>query len=227
MDRDAAMEKIRKCLALSSSPNENEARTALLMARRLMAEYKIGSGEELDGEQVPEERTTAVTFTTIRDNWVIQLMSLMGPRFCCRPYASKIYRKKTRTACFVGFPQDLDVCVPAFELAVAAIRSNIIGARMDPDIADSYARGFIKGLESEYASQDAEEMGEEGCTTALVTLMDVPEEVDRYVTERFSRSSLRVRSYGRNDAAFNSGFADGRNHLSKKVRGDPVRQLKG
>ena len=54
MDREAALEKIRKCLALSESPNENEARTALLMARRLMAEYKIGSSAELSADQRPE-----------------------------------------------------------------------------------------------------------------------------------------------------------------------------
>ena len=70
MDRDAALEKIRKCLALSSSPNENEARTALLMARRLMAEYKIGSGEEIAEGQMPEQRMSSITYTTIRDNWV-------------------------------------------------------------------------------------------------------------------------------------------------------------
>jgi len=40
MNRDEAMDKIRKCLALSASPNENEAKAALLMARKLMAMKK-------------------------------------------------------------------------------------------------------------------------------------------------------------------------------------------
>ena len=85
MDRDAALEKIRKCLALSSSPNENEARTALLMARRLMAEYKIGSGEEIAEGQMPEQRMSSITYTTIRDNWVIDLLNLVDPDTAAAP----------------------------------------------------------------------------------------------------------------------------------------------
>lgn len=228
MDRDAALEKIKKCLALSASPNENEARTALLMARRLMAEYKIGSPEEeLSGGQVPEQRETSITFTTIRDNWVLDLLNLVGPRYCCRPYSSKVYRKKTRTAGFAGFPQDLDVCIPAFELAANTIRSNIISARMDKAEGDSYARGFIQGLASEYARQDAEMMSDTITERSLVTVMEVPEEVDRYVSSNFRTSRVSLRAYGRDEGAFNSGFSDGKNHLSRKVRGDPVKQLKG
>ena len=227
MDRDAALEKIRKCLALSKSPNENEARTALLMARRLMAEYKIGIGDEqLDEDQVPEQRETSVTFTTIRDNWVLDLLALMGPRFCYRTYSAKEYGKKTRTAGFAGFPQDLDVCIPAFELAVATIRSNIIRGHMSKEEADSYARGFIKGLGSEYARQDAEMMAEDVQERSLVTVMTVPEEVDRYAAENFSTRRIRMRAYGMDEGAYNSGFADGRNHLNRKVDGKPVKQLR-
>ena len=226
MDRDAALEKIRKCLALSYSPNENEARTALLMARRLMAEYKIGSGEEITEGQMPEQRMSSITYTTIRDNWVIDLLNLVGPRYCCRPFSSREYGKKTRTASFAGFPQDLDVCIPAFELAVTTIRSNIIRARMQKDEADSYARGFIKGLESEYERQDAETLAEECQERSLVTVMDIPDEVNRYAEERFRTEHVRVRAYRRHDGAYSSGFSDGRNHLSRKVRGQPVKQLK-
>lgn len=35
-------DKIKKLLALAESPNENEAQAALLKARQLMAEHKIG-----------------------------------------------------------------------------------------------------------------------------------------------------------------------------------------
>ena len=228
MDREAALEKIRKCLALSSSPNENEARTALLMARRLMAEYKIGSPEEeLTGGQIPEERVTSVTYTTIRDNWVIDLLNLMGPRYCCRPFSSKEYGKKTRTAAFAGFPQDLDVCIPAFEFAVATIRSNIISDRMDRSSADSYARGFIQGLEAEYARQDAEILSKDITERSLVTVMEVPEEVDRYADERFRTQRIRLRAYERDEGAYNSGYADGRNHLTKRMGDQPLKKLKG
>ena len=227
MDREAALEKIRKCLALSESPNENEARTALLMARRLMAEYKIGSGEELSGDQRPEERRTSVTFTTLRDSWVLSLMKLMGPRYCCRPFSSKEYRKKTRTAAFAGFPQDLDVCVPAFELAVATIRSNIIRMRKDRSAANSYASGFIRGLAEAYEVQDAEDKMTAEVGRSIITVMTVPKEVDDYVRTNFTSSRVSIRTYPMDESAYRSGVHDGRSHLNRKVGGESVKQLRG
>ena len=53
-----------------------------------------------------------------------------------------------------------------------------------------------------------------------------PEEVDRYANERFRTERVNVRAYRMNSGAYDSGFSDGRNHLSRKVRGQPVRQLK-
>lgn len=41
MSRDEAILKIKKCLALSKSSNENEAATALRMAQSLMKEFQI------------------------------------------------------------------------------------------------------------------------------------------------------------------------------------------
>ncbi len=226
MDREAALEKIRKCLALSESPNENEARTALLMARHLMAEYKIGSSAELSADQRPEERRTSVTFTTLRDSWVLNLMKLIGPRYCCRPFSSKEYRKKTRTAAFAGFPQDLDICVPAFELAVSTIRSNIIRMKKDPSAANSYASGFIRGLAEAYEVQDAESNQNEVRERSLITVMAVPKEVDEYVRDNFTTSRISVRSYPIDESAYRTGMYDGRSHLNRKVRGEPVRQLR-
>lgn len=224
MDREAAIEKIRKCLALSDSPNENEARTALLMARRLMAEYKIGSAEEISDGQSPEQRLSSVTFTTVRDNWVLLLMKIIGPRYCCRPYSFKEYRKKTRTAAFAGFPQDLDVCIPAFELSVATIRANT--ARMDRNAANSYANGFIRGLTEAYEVQDAESNCNEVKERSLVTVMNVPKEVDDYVNANFTHTRVNMRLYPTNESAYRSGMYDGRSHLNRKVRGEPPKQLR-
>lgn len=47
MDKDYK-EKIRKLLALEESPNEHEARAALLKARQLMAEHKLTEAELKD-----------------------------------------------------------------------------------------------------------------------------------------------------------------------------------
>lgn len=40
-DRASAIEKIKKCLALSSSANEHEAATAMRQARKLMEKFSL------------------------------------------------------------------------------------------------------------------------------------------------------------------------------------------
>lgn len=51
------IDKIEKLLKLSSSSNENEARSAMMKAQELMAKYEIKREQLRDGEQ--EERNTA------------------------------------------------------------------------------------------------------------------------------------------------------------------------
>lgn len=45
MDRDKAIDRIRKCLALSKSPNEHEAAAALRQAQKLMQSHGISEDE--------------------------------------------------------------------------------------------------------------------------------------------------------------------------------------
>ena len=45
MDKNKALEKIKKCLALSRSANENEAAQALKHAQALMAQYGLNQAD--------------------------------------------------------------------------------------------------------------------------------------------------------------------------------------
>ena len=77
MDKDYK-EKIRKLLALAESPNEHEARAALLKARQLMAEHKLTETELKDvekqqvrelllqGVQIPQVRRTDELYRVYR-----------------------------------------------------------------------------------------------------------------------------------------------------------------
>lgn len=222
LDREEAIDKIRKCLALSDSPNENEARTALLMARKLMASYKIEENElNVVRNDEPEVRLSSVTYTTIRDNWMPNLMRMFSKRFCCECFSNREYGQKTRTASFVGLPSDVDVCVRAFEYTVAVIRSNCGGVRAKNDYRDSYARGFIRGLENAYKAQDAELEAMLCNERSLTTVMSIPESVKKYSQEHFVTKPWKKRSYDTNIHAYTSGYYDGKNHLNKKLEEDP------
>lgn len=226
MDRDAALEKIRKCLALSRSPNENEARTALLMARRLMIEYKIGSLDEISEEnQNPETRETPFAYTTITNPWMFALSVFIASRYCCRSFALRGYGKKTRRVGFVGLSGDLEVCVPAFELAATTIIHNVHHLKLDRASASSYAEGFMKGMKAEYEKQDAAMIQSECTETALATVTSVPDCVNRHVDENFNTVRFTTRVHPRDESAYSTGYADGCSHLRKKVDGRKPRQL--
>lgn len=219
MDRNDALDKIRKCLALSESPNENEARAALMMVRKLMAAYKIGERdlEFVDVDRTPMNRVSSVTFTTLRDNWMPLLIRLISERFCCRGYTHREHGKKLRHPGFIGFPNDVDVCVRAFEYTVNTIRSNTHGSVWDNALRDSYARGFIAGLDRAYRDQDDELEATLCDEHSLTVVMGVPPEVDEFSNSILSVKKVRIRSYKSDFFSYNSGYIDGKNHLNKKV----------
>ena len=219
MDRNEALDKIRKCLALSESPNENEARAALMMARKLMAAYKIGEKDLrfVDVDKTPVKKVSSVTYTTLRDNWMPQLIRLISERFCCRGFTHREHGKKLRHPGFIGFPHDVDICVRAFEYTVNTIRSNTHGSVWDNALRDSYARGFIAGLDKAYRDQD-DELEATLCNEhSLVVIMGVPPEVEEFSNNMLSMKKVKLRTYKSDFFSFNSGFIDGKNHLNKKV----------
>ena len=85
MDKDYK-EKIRKLLALAESPNEHEARAALLKARQLMAEHKLTEAElkDVEKQQVKDVRTD-ITCSKRRDPWIVSLSAIISlvSIICC------------------------------------------------------------------------------------------------------------------------------------------------
>lgn len=78
MDKDYK-DKIRKLLALAESPNEHEAKAALLKARQLMAEHKLTEAELKDVEkQKVKDIRTDITCSKRRNPWVIPLSATIG-----------------------------------------------------------------------------------------------------------------------------------------------------
>ena len=80
-------EKIAKLLALAESPYEEEAKAALLQARRLMAEHKLMPEDivPLENKKVIQE-CVGVTCTKLSSPWTVYLSTLIAAHYCCRPY---------------------------------------------------------------------------------------------------------------------------------------------
>ena len=140
-------EKIRKLLALAESPNEHEARAALLKARQLMAEHKLS---ELDFQDLNHREVkkiqTGITASKRKNPWIIDLSNVIGENYCCKAYRSHGKREQTQHIGFVGFEDDVDVeiCITVFRYAVDCVLSEI--RRIKENISRwEYARGFMNG----------------------------------------------------------------------------------
>ena len=86
---------IRKLLALAESPNEHEAKAALLKARKLMAEHKLTEEELKDaGKRSVEKILTDITCSKRRNPWVVQLSVVIGENYCCKAYRNHVKGKQ-------------------------------------------------------------------------------------------------------------------------------------
>lgn len=81
-DRNKVLDKIRKCLALSTSSNEHEAAAALRQARKLMDAHGITDLDVLAAEA--EERRAKAGVESRPSNWETHLACLVADAFNCR-----------------------------------------------------------------------------------------------------------------------------------------------
>lgn len=207
-------EKIKKLLALSESDNEHEAKSALLKAKKLMAEHKIA---ETDLENIGNKKVvhvkTEFDCSTRREAWMIVLSSIIGQNFCCQPYRIKGYNKQVATICFVGLEGDVDVCVEIFRYAVECIRSGIDYLRKESKdftrdyrkrLCDGYGFGYTHGIKEAFKQQM--EHDETGFGLVMTIPKEVSDETDAMKHEKFKSAAHEQMSA----RAFLQGNEDGK-----------------
>lgn len=119
-------EKIKKLLALSKSPNEHEAQSALAKAQQLMAEHKISMAEVEDKEKrKANEHSAGITYSTRRDPWVLRLSKVISKNYCCESFSRREKGKQTYKLYFCGLNEDVEICMIAFKYATDCIQSEI------------------------------------------------------------------------------------------------------
>ena len=109
-------EKIKKLLALAESPNEHEAKAALLKAKELMAEHKLSELDVKDAgkKEVKEVLLEGMQASTRHNPWIIPLSTVIGENYCCKAFNNKYSGKQLRTIGFVGFEEDVQICEQVF-----------------------------------------------------------------------------------------------------------------
>lgn len=125
-------EKIRNLLALAESPNEHEAKAALLKARELMAKYKLTERDVQDAKKQDVKRVmTDITCSKRRNPWITELSCVISENYCCKGFRSHMKGKQTQAIGFIGLEDDVEICVAVFKYAVNSIISEVTKIRTE------------------------------------------------------------------------------------------------
>jgi hypothetical protein len=157
-------EKIKKLLALSESPNEHEAKEALLKAKQLMMEHKVVESDLVDKKEMDVKKVkSTIMYSTRRDPWVPLLAGILAQNYLCKVVMLRDQGKQTKTVSFWGLADDVEICTKIFEYAVDCIQSECKRIKkLNADctvltrnaMCNGYAVGFISGLDAAFKEQE-------------------------------------------------------------------------
>lgn len=207
-------DKIAKLLALAESPNENEAKAALLKARELMAEHKLRPEEIKKAENVKVVRELLnVTCTAMTNPWAVSLSAVIAEHYCCRAYRTRNHGGKTNTIGLVGLEDDFEIAkrifLYAYDCVIPACQHQI---KRDPndfpgtyrEKCNAYGWGFVRGVNAAFRRQE-EEHQEWGL------VMVVPKAVDDSMADMGKKTSFgKEQTGGWRDAYRALGYQAGK-----------------
>lgn len=120
MDKQRALEKVRKCLALATSSNPHEAARALAQAQALMRQHGL-SDVDVELAEVAEKASKAATVTAT--NWDTALAATVARAFGCKTMRSTGMRmtadltiKRVADWVFVGMGSAPEIATYAYSV---------------------------------------------------------------------------------------------------------------
>ena len=160
MDKDKALSKIKKCLALAASPNPHEAAAALRQAQKLMDEYGL-TMTDVSLADVTEAKAQARTVDLVK--WEAMLSKAVALAFGCEVYSclnAKIgpdfRRMRQRDYVFVGVGAAAEVASYAYDvLARQCAKDRRTHISKQPKTCkpktktargDAFAEGWVHGV---------------------------------------------------------------------------------
>lgn len=160
-------DRVSKLLALAGSPNEHEAKAAILKARELMVKYKLRP-EEFEDEPRKAmkvvKRETNVTCTKMTGPWIPPLAATIAENYCCKSFRRHKSGAKASSVGFIGMEDDLGVCEEIFRYAVDCVKSEsarlIVGLSVSAsrrrELTNTFGFGFCEGLKDSFKKQTEE-----------------------------------------------------------------------
>ena len=208
------LEKIKRCLALSKSSNENEAATALRQAHAMMEKYNVGI-DDIELSNVVELTSDAVAAMK-PFQWEVNLAHLVARLFGCKPFTRHTRvvkngkRKYEGRYIFMGYEMYATIATYAFNVLSRQLRS----ARL------KYLRTALKCVTSAQDRQARADMFCHGWVCSVEGLVKniVPPNVDiAMIQKKFNSLEMAKRKCNdnsdkaKNHKDFQNGINEGKN----------------
>ena len=146
MDKQAVLEKIKKCLALSKSANEHEAAQAMKQAQALMKKYEVDAVDIALSEVSEKGGDRKMAYKLAMWQWDVAKM--VADIFGCESYKSR------KTMMFYGLGNRAEIAAYAFDVVyrqISAARREFLKtcrARKPSNrtyLADQFCNGWMMG----------------------------------------------------------------------------------
>lgn len=119
LEREKAVEKIKKCLALGKSANEHEAATALRQAQALMKKYGFNA-EHFTFESMAN-LTTSEKVSKTPPQYILSLVNVIASAFGVHPILDSFEVRGARPT-FFGVKECVEVAIYCFDICARQLK---------------------------------------------------------------------------------------------------------
>ena len=213
---ESVKRRVKKLLALSTSPNENEALSALRKANELMAEHKLSKAVFAGYvEKSVKSTKRAVRWRTILANAVERL------------YATEHYRDVvTGSMVFIGEELDVFMAVEMYSYFVRTI-DRMAAQNIRKNAKYKYRQSYRAGIASRLWDR-MNELGQQCSWRNPKEVEQKKNEISAWVNNQVSLTDGKAKKYKQNDKAFARGVNDGDSvSLSRQMTGSGTRRIGG
>ncbi len=226
------IEKIRKLLALSTSPNENEAAIAIRKAQEMLRQYELTMADVLEvSEDNVRETMVPIKPSSRIPKWIQWMVSAITEILEVRAYGSwkLVNGKSIHCYYWVGFEVDVALAHHAFLLLQRGIQDGMRARRKElrsrgysppRNFRNSYAMGFLLTVKEKLRVLARQSQQEE---IPVPDATDLPvmkqKAIDRYM-ENLDLEGPRKERYLLNRNSFQLGVMDGQEfRVNRPVEG--------
>jgi hypothetical protein len=222
MSNENKIKKIQGLLAKSfNNPSEEEAKTALLLAQKLMVKWGIDADEVNKDKEKKKEKIVREIYNSqsVRAEWKVVLASLIARNFRCKMYFLGVEKPYI---VFLGVAADAKICLEVFSQTLDFMMKGRDRCYLKMRLANKatkgtkgdYVKGFLAGLADAFKNQ----IDEQGWGLIIAPSPEVQKEYDSLDFVKDKQAKIRTILTGNNKEAREMGYVDGRSQVPSKKR---------